>query len=118
VSPVYQPDERPHRARPRRGRAVAPRHGRLRRCRPGGAPPQGRLQEPNPFPKSIRDNVAQGLRVYRFDDDLDERVEQALKHAALWEEAHDQLEASGLELSGGPQRLCIARAIAADRRSC
>ena len=73
------------------------------------------FQEPNPFPKSIRDNVAYGLRVQGKDDDVDEKVEDALKRAALWGEVKDQLDSSGLELSGGQQqRLCIARAIAPD----
>ena len=73
------------------------------------------FQEPNPFPKSIYDNVAYGLRVQGKDDDLDEKVETALRRAALWDEVKDQLDSSGLDLSGGQQqRLCIARAIAAD----
>ncbi|WP_218780695.1 phosphate ABC transporter ATP-binding protein PstB [Halorarum halophilum] len=73
------------------------------------------FQQPNPFPKSIYDNVAYGLRVQDRTDNLDERVERALKRAALWDEVSDQLDESGLELSGGQQqRLCIARAIAAD----
>jgi phosphate transport system ATP-binding protein len=73
------------------------------------------FQEPNPFPKSIRDNVAYGLRVQDKDDDVDEKIEDALKRAALWDEVKDQLNSSGLELSGGQQqRLCIARAIAPD----
>ena len=73
------------------------------------------FQEPNPFPKSIYDNVAYGLRVQGKDDNLDERVETALRRAALWDEVSDQLDSSGLDLSGGQQqRLCIARAIAPD----
>ena len=75
------------------------------------------FQAPNPFPKSIYDNVAYGLRVQgRADEvDLDEAVERALRGAALWDEVHDQLDSSGLDLSGGQQqRLCIARAIATD----
>jgi len=73
------------------------------------------FQEPNPFPKSIRDNVAYGLRVQDKDNDVDEKIEDALKRAALWDEVKDQLDSSGLELSGGQQqRLCIARAIAPD----
>ncbi len=75
------------------------------------------FQKPNPFPKSIYENVAYGLRVQGKDDtvDLDEQVERALKNAALWEEVEDQLHSSGLDLSGGQQqRLCIARAIAPD----
>jgi len=75
------------------------------------------FQEPNPFPKSIYDNVAYGLRVQgKADDvDMDAAVERALKGAALWDEVKDQLDSSGLDLSGGQQqRLCIARAIAPD----
>ena len=73
------------------------------------------FQQPNPFPKSIYDNVAYGLRVQGDTDDLDERVEQALRRAALWEEVNDRLGDSALGLSGGQQqRLCIARAIAVD----
>jgi phosphate transport system ATP-binding protein len=73
------------------------------------------FQEPNPFPKSIYDNVAYGLRVQDKVDELDEQVETALRRAALWEEVEDQLDSSGLDLSGGQQqRLCIARAIAPD----
>ncbi|UTF55926.1 phosphate ABC transporter ATP-binding protein PstB [Natronosalvus rutilus] len=75
------------------------------------------FQSPNPFPKSIYDNVAYGLRVQGKADniDLDQAVECALREAALWEEVADKLESSGLDLSGGQQqRLCIARAIAVD----
>ena len=73
------------------------------------------FQSPNPFPKSIYDNVAYGLRIQDRTDDLDERVEQALKRAALWDEVSDRLDERGTELSGGQQqRLCIARAIAVD----
>ncbi|ELY53046.1 phosphate ABC transporter ATP-binding protein [Natronococcus jeotgali DSM 18795] len=73
------------------------------------------FQKPNPFPKSIYDNVAYGLRVQGKDDDVDERVHTALERAALLEEVEDQLDESGLDLSGGQQqRLCIARAIATD----
>jgi phosphate transport system ATP-binding protein len=71
------------------------------------------FQRPNPFPKSIYDNVAWGLRVLGMKDNLDERVERALTQAALWDEVKDRLKASGLSLSGGQQqRLCIARTIA------
>jgi len=73
------------------------------------------FQTPNPFPKSIRDNVAYGLKVQGKDDNVDEKVRTALERAALLEEVEDQLDSSGLELSGGQQqRLCIARAIAPD----
>ncbi|SER83366.1 phosphate ABC transporter ATP-binding protein PstB [Natrinema salaciae] len=74
------------------------------------------FQSPNPFPKSIRDNVAYGLKVQGKDDDnVDEKVHRALERAALLEEVEDQLDSSGLDLSGGQQqRLCIARAIAPD----
>ena len=75
------------------------------------------FQKPNPFPKSIYDNVAYGLRIQGKDDevDLDGAVEEALRSAALWDEVKDQLDSSGLDLSGGQQqRLCIARAITTD----
>jgi phosphate transport system ATP-binding protein len=71
------------------------------------------FQKPNPFPKSIYENVAWGARVNGFKGDMNELVEKTLKNAALWEEVHDKLEQSGTSLSGGQQqRLCIARAIA------
>ncbi len=73
------------------------------------------FQKPNPFPKSIYDNVAYGLDIQGYDGDVDARVEEALRNAALWDEVKDQLDSSGLDLSGGQQqRLCIARAIAPD----
>jgi phosphate transport system ATP-binding protein len=73
------------------------------------------FQQPNPFTMSIYDNVAFGLRLNRYRGDMDERVERALKRAALWKEVKDKLKDSGLSLSGGQQqRLCIARAIATE----
>jgi phosphate transport system ATP-binding protein len=71
------------------------------------------FQRPNPFPKSIYDNVAYGLRIQGMKDNLDDRVEQALRGAAIWDEVKNRLKKSALGLSGGQQqRLCIARAIA------
>ncbi len=71
------------------------------------------FQKPNPFPKSIYDNVAWGARINGFQGDMDQLVEEALRGAALWDEVKDKLNQSGLSLSGGQQqRLCIARAIA------
>lgn len=71
------------------------------------------FQKPNPFPKSVFDNVAFGPRVNGFTDNLEEIVEQALHRAALWDEVKDRLRRSAMELSGGQQqRLCIARALA------
>ncbi|HEU4918753.1 MAG TPA: phosphate ABC transporter ATP-binding protein PstB [Candidatus Limnocylindrales bacterium] len=71
------------------------------------------FQKPNPFPKSIYDNVAFGPRVTGYDGNLDELVESSLRRAAIWDEVKDKLKQSGLALSGGQQqRLCIARAIA------
>jgi phosphate transport system ATP-binding protein len=71
------------------------------------------FQRPNPFPKSIFDNIAYGLRILGMKDNLDDRVERALRRAALWGEVKDRLRDSALALSGGQQqRLCIARAIA------
>jgi phosphate transport system ATP-binding protein len=73
------------------------------------------FQKPNPFPKSIYDNVAFGPRVLGWKDRLDERVERALRDAALWDEVKDRLKASALGLSGGQQqRLCIARCLATE----
>jgi len=71
------------------------------------------FQKPNPFPKSIYDNVAFGPRVAGYKGNMDELVEQSLRRAAIWDEVKDKLKQSGLALSGGQQqRLCIARAIA------
>lgn len=73
------------------------------------------FQKPNPFPKSIFENVAYGLRVNGINDEkyVTERVEQSLKQAALWEEVKDKMKKSAFELSGGQQqRLCIARTLA------
>jgi phosphate transport system ATP-binding protein len=71
------------------------------------------FQKPNPFPKSIKENVAWGARINGYKGNADELVEKALKDAALWDEVHDKLDQSGTSLSGGQQqRLCIARAIA------
>ena len=71
------------------------------------------FQKPNPFPKSVYDNVAFGPRVAGFKGDVDGLVEEALRRAALWDEVKDKLKESGMALSGGQQqRLCIARAIA------
>jgi phosphate transport system ATP-binding protein len=73
------------------------------------------FQRPNPFPKTIFDNVAWGLKVLGMKDNLSDRVERALTQAALWDEVKDRLKASALSLSGGQQqRLCIARAIAVE----
>jgi phosphate transport system ATP-binding protein len=73
------------------------------------------FQRPNPFPKSIYDNIAYGLRILGMKDDLDGRVERALKRAAIWDEVKNRLKKSALGLSGGQQqRLCIARAIAVE----
>jgi phosphate transport system ATP-binding protein len=73
------------------------------------------FQKPNPFPKSIYDNVAFGPRVLGMTDSLDERVEKALAQSALWDEVKDRLKNSALSLSGGQQqRLCIARCLAVE----
>jgi len=73
------------------------------------------FQRPNPFPKSIYDNVAWGMKVLGMKDNMDERVERALTQAAIWDEVKDRQKASALSLSGGQQqRLCIARAIAVE----
>jgi phosphate transport system ATP-binding protein len=71
------------------------------------------FQKPNPFPKSIYENIAFGPKIAGFKGDMDELVEDSLRRAALWDEVKDKLKESGLALSGGQQqRLCIARAIA------
>jgi phosphate transport system ATP-binding protein len=73
------------------------------------------FQKPNPFPKSIYDNIAFGPRVLGMKKDLDGRVERVLQHAALWDEVKDRLKENALGLSGGQQqRLCIARALAVE----
>ncbi len=75
------------------------------------------FQKPNPFPKSIFDNVAYGLRIHGVSDKdhIEQRVEDSLKEAALWDEVKDKLDKSAMGLSGGQQqRLCIARTIAVE----
>jgi phosphate transport system ATP-binding protein len=70
------------------------------------------FQKPNPFPKSIRENLAFPLRINGLRDGIEQRIETALQRAALWDEVKDRLGRSALELSGGQQqRLCIARAL-------
>ena len=73
------------------------------------------FQRPNPFPKSIYDNVAFGPRINGFRGNMNELVERSLVDAALWDEVKDRLNSSALALSGGQQqRLCIARALAVE----
>ena len=73
------------------------------------------FQKPNPFPKTIKENITFGLKVNNMTDNMDERVEKALTQAALWDEVKDDLNKNALELSGGQQqRLCIARTIAVE----
>ncbi len=73
------------------------------------------FQKPNPFPKSIFDNVAFGLKVNGINDYTSDRVERSLRRAAIWDEVKDRLKESALQLSGGQQqRLCIARALAVE----
>jgi len=73
------------------------------------------FQKPNPFPKSIYDNIAFGPRVLGMKDDMDEIVERALRHAAVWDEVKDRLKANAFGMSGGQQqRLCIARCLAVE----
>jgi len=73
------------------------------------------FQKPNPFPKSIYDNVAFGARINKYQGNMDELVERSLRQAALWDEVKDKLKDGGLALSGGQQqRLCIARALATE----
>lgn len=71
------------------------------------------FQKPNPFPKSVYENIAWGARIHGFKGKMDDLVESCLQQAALWDEVKDKLKQSGLALSGGQQqRLCIARALA------
>ena len=71
------------------------------------------FQQPNPFPKSIYENIAFGARINGYSGDMDELVERSLRQAAVWDECKDKLNESGYSLSGGQQqRLCIARTIA------
>ena len=73
------------------------------------------FQRPNPFPRSIRDNVAFGPRSIGMKGDMDERIERALRQAALWDEVKDRLGRNACRLSGGQQqRLCIARCLAVE----
>jgi phosphate transport system ATP-binding protein len=73
------------------------------------------FQKPNPFPKSIYDNIAFGPRVLGMKGDMDEIVERALRHAAVWDEAKDRLKSNAFGMSGGQQqRLCIARCLAVE----
>jgi len=73
------------------------------------------FQKPNPFPKTIYENVAWGARINGFTGNMDDHVESCLRRAALWDEVHDKVSQSGLSLSGGQQqRLCIARALAVE----
>ena len=73
------------------------------------------FQKPNPFPKSVYDNVAFGPRINGYKGDMDDLVEQSLRRAALWNDVKDKLKQSGMALSGGQQqRLCIARTIAVE----
>jgi len=73
------------------------------------------FQKPNPFPKSIYNNVAWGARINGYRGEMDELVERSLRRAALWDEVKNKLDRSGLDLSGGQQqRLCIARTLAVE----
>ena len=118
ADPLPQPDERPD---PHRVRSRASSSTTATTCTaPDVDPVEVRkrigmvFQKPNPFPKSIYDNVAFGPRVLGLDD-IDERVERALRGAALWDEVKDRLDENAYGMSGGQQqRLCIARCIAVD----
>src|SRR5438105_9205913 len=113
-----QPDERHGAGVPARRACPFSRPGRLRcRRRSGGRSALHRygLSAAQSILDGIYDNVAFGLRLNRYKGNLNEKVEHALRRAALWDEVKDKLKASGLSLLGGQQqRLCIARAIATD----
>ena len=75
------------------------------------------FQKPNPFPKSIYDNIAFGPRILGMEGDMDEIVEKALRGGALWDEVKDRLDTNAFGMSGGQQqRLCIARCLAVEPR--
>ena len=114
-----QPDERPDPER--RGRAASCSTTARTSTGPTVDPVEVRkrigmvFQKPNPFPKSIYDNVAFGPRILGMKDDLDEIVEKALRGAALWDEVKDRLDDNAFGMSGGQQqRLCIARCLAVE----
>ena len=117
VHPLPEPDERPDPVGARRGRRSSTT---ARTSTPTDIDPvQVRkrigmvFQKPNPFPKSIYDNIAFGPRVLGMKGDMDEIVERALRRAALWDEVKDRLKTNAFGMSGGQQqRLCIARALA------
>ena len=118
VHPLPEPDERPRAGHPRQRHLLY--HG-IDLHGPKVDPVEVRrrigmvFQRPNPFPKSIYDNVAFAPRMLGMKKGLDDRVEGALRRAALWDEVHDRLGKSALALSGGQQqRLCIARALAVE----
>ena len=118
---LLQPHERPDRGRSGRGRDQLPRRRTSTASKVNPVEVRRRIgmvfQKPNPFPKSIYDNVAYGPRIagIKKKAELDDIVERALRRAALWDEVKDRLKASALGLSGGQQqRLCIARAVAVD----
>ena len=117
ADPLPEPDERPH-PDARRSAASVLYHG-VDLYGEGVDPVQVRkrigmvFQKPNPFPKSIYDNVAFGPRVLGMKGDMDEIVEGSLRKAALWDEVKDRLKTNAFGMSGGQQqRLCIARALA------
>ena len=118
LAPLLQPDERPdHGSRAEGevrfdGELISGDQTRRRRA----APRIGMVfQKPNPFPKTIYNNVAWGARINGYRGDMDELVERSLRRAALWDEVRTKLNRSGFELSGGQQqRLCIARTLAVE----
>ena len=119
ADPLLQPDERPDPERDRR-RARSSTTARTSTA-PSVDPVEVRkligmvFQKPNPFPKSIYDNIAFGPRVIGMNGDMDGIVERALKRAALWDEVKDRLKDNAYQLSGGQQqRLCIARCLAVE----
>ena len=119
LHPLPEPDERPDPDRPRGGRASSTTARTSTTTRIDPVQVRKRIgmvfQKPNPFPKSIYDNIAFGPRVIGMKGDMDEIVESALRRAALWDETKDRLKTNAFGMSGGQQqRLCIARALATE----
>ena len=112
--PLPQPHERPHPERTGRGQGALPRRRTSTRPSVDAVEVRKRIgmvfQKPNPFPKSIYDNIAFGPRVLGMKGDMDEIVERALRHAALWDEVKDRLKTNAFGMSGRPAAAALHRA--------